>query len=44
MEKAKELIITEISEASSMTVSQIERKISTTLSSCFKTAKAGMDI
>ncbi|MBM3293213.1 MAG: hypothetical protein FJY82_01685 [Candidatus Aminicenantes bacterium] len=44
MEKAKELIVTEISEASSMTATQIERKITSTLSSCFKTAKAGLDI
>ena len=44
MEKAKELIVTEISEASSMSVSQIERKITVTLSTCFKDAKAGLDI
>jgi CarD family transcriptional regulator len=44
MEKAKELIVTEISEASSMSVSQIERKITVSLSTCFKDAKAGLDI
>ena len=44
MEKAKELIITEISEASSMPSSQIERKIIHTLSNCFKDLKAGLDI
>jgi len=44
MEKAKDLIIAEISEASSMTVTQIERKITSTLSTCFKSAKAGLDI
>jgi CarD family transcriptional regulator len=44
MEKAKELIVTEISEASSMTTTQIERKITLTLSTCFKSAKAGLEI
>lgn len=43
MEKAKELIVTEISEASSMPSSQIERKIIHTLSHCFKDFKAGLD-
>jgi len=44
MEKAKELIVTEISEASSMPSSQIEKKISHTLSACFKDVKPGLDI
>jgi CarD family transcriptional regulator len=44
MEKAKELIVTEISEVSSTPSSQIERKISHTLSACFKDVKAGLDI
>lgn len=44
MEKAKELIATEISEASSLPFDQIERKIFHTLSTCFKDVKAGLDI
>jgi len=44
MEKAKELIVTEISEASSLPFDQIERKIFHTLSNCFKDVKAGLDI
>jgi CarD family transcriptional regulator len=44
MEKAKELIVTEISVASSLPVSQIERKIVSTLSSCYKDVKAGLDV
>ena len=44
MEKAKELIVTEISEASSLPTNQIERKITHTLSLCFKDVKAGLDI
>jgi CarD family transcriptional regulator len=44
MEKAKELIVTEISVASSLPVSQIERKIVSTLSSCYKDVKAGLDL
>jgi CarD family transcriptional regulator len=44
MEKAKELIVTEISEASSLPSTQIERKITHTLSHCFKDVKAGLDI
>jgi len=44
MEKAKELIVSEIAVASSMTASQIERKIITTLSSCFKDVKPGFDV
>jgi CarD family transcriptional regulator len=44
MEKAKELVVTEISEASSMPSVQIERKITHILSACFKGVKAGLDI
>jgi CarD family transcriptional regulator len=44
MEKAKELIVTEISVASSLPVSQIERKIVSTLSSCYKDVKAGLGV
>jgi CarD family transcriptional regulator len=44
MEKAKELVVTEISEASSMPSVQIERKITHILSACFKDVKAGLDI
>jgi len=44
MEKAKELIVSEISEASSLPSTQIERKITHTLSHCFKDVKAGLDI
>jgi CarD family transcriptional regulator len=44
MEKAKELIVSEISEASSLPSTQIERKIIHTLSTCFKDVKSGLDI
>ena len=44
MEKAKELVVTEISEASSLPSTQIERKIIHTLSACFKDVKSGLDI
>jgi len=44
MEKAKELVVTEISVASSLPSEQIERKIFHTLSHCFKDVKAGLDI
>lgn len=43
MEKAKELIISEISAASSLPIPQIERKITLTLSSCFKDVKLGLE-
>ena len=39
MEKAKELIVSEISQASPLASSQIERKIFESLSRCFKDAK-----
>jgi CarD family transcriptional regulator len=44
MEKAKELVVTEISVASCLPSEQIERKIFHTLSHCFKDVKAGLDI
>jgi CarD family transcriptional regulator len=44
MEKAKELIVAEISVASSLPIPQIERKIVSTLASCFKDVKASLDI
>ena len=44
MEKAKELIVSEIALASSMSTTQIERKISTTLSACYKGVKVGLDV
>ena len=43
MEKAKELIVAEISVASSLPIPQIERKIVSTLASCFKDVKASLD-
>jgi CarD family transcriptional regulator len=43
LEKAKELIISEISAASSLTSPQIERKIALTLSACFKDVKPGLE-
>lgn len=39
MEKARELIVSEISEASAEPCSRIEQKLEGTLSRCFKTAK-----
>ncbi len=43
MEKAKELVVSEIAMASSMSTAQIERKITSTLSACFKDVKVGLD-
>jgi CarD family transcriptional regulator len=43
MEKARELIISEISAASSLSTTQIERKITLTLASCFKDVKPGLE-
>jgi CarD family transcriptional regulator len=43
MEKAKELVVSEIAMASSMSAAQIERKITATLSACFKDVKVGLD-
>ncbi len=40
MEKAKELIVSEISEASPMSATQVEHKLLETLARCFKDAKA----
>jgi CarD family transcriptional regulator len=44
MEKAKELVVTEISEASSLPSGEIERKITHMLSACFKDIKAGLNV
>jgi len=44
MEKARELVVSEIALASSMPTAQIERKIATTLSACFKDVKVGLDV
>ncbi len=44
MEKAKELIVAEISVASSLPSTQIERKIFHTLAHSFKDVKANLDI
>jgi CarD family transcriptional regulator len=44
MGKAKELIVMEISAASSLPSSKIEQKIAHTLSHCFKGVKAGLDL
>jgi len=44
MEKAKDLIVAEIAVASSMSASQIERKIFSTLSACYKNVKPGLDV
>lgn len=44
MEKARDLIVTEISAASAVPLAQIERKITSTLSTCFKDVKPGLDI
>ncbi len=43
MERAKELIISEICAASSLSVTQIERKIALTLTLCFKDLKSGLE-
>ena len=40
MEKVKELIVSEISEASPMSAAQVEHKLLETLARCFKDAKA----
>ncbi|MHB8054543.1 MAG: CarD family transcriptional regulator [Candidatus Aminicenantales bacterium] len=44
MEKARELVVSEIALASSMPTAQIERKIATTLSACYKDVKVGLDV
>jgi CarD family transcriptional regulator len=43
LEKAKELIVSEISEVSSLPFSEIEQKIIHTLSLCFKGVKPSLD-
>jgi CarD family transcriptional regulator len=42
MEKARELIVLELSEASSLPVSKIERKLKETLTFCFKDVKTSV--
>ena len=37
------LVVSEIAMASSMSTTQIERKITSTLSACFKDVKVGLD-
>jgi CarD family transcriptional regulator len=44
MEKAKELIVSEISEVSSLSSSEIEQKVLRTLSLCFKNNKPSIDL
>ncbi len=44
MEKAKELIVSEISEVSSLSFSEIEQKVNKTLSLSFKNIKPGLDV
>ena len=43
MEKAKELIVTELSAAAALPLPQIERKIAQALSNCFKDVKPGLE-
>ena len=43
MEKAKELVVTEISEAASLPTNQIERKILHILEACFKDVKPSLE-
>lgn len=44
MEKARELVVSEISEVSSLSFSEIEQKVNKTLSLCFKNVKPSLDI
>jgi CarD family transcriptional regulator len=44
MEKAKELIVSEISEVSSLSSSEIEQKVLRTLSLCFRNNKPSIDL
>jgi len=43
MERVKELIVSEISEVSSLSISEIEEKVMETLSSCFKDIDSRLD-
>jgi CarD family transcriptional regulator len=43
MERVKELIVLEISEVSSLSISEIEEKVMETLSSCFKDIDSRLD-
>jgi len=44
LEKAKELLVAEISEVSDMPLSKIERRVSETLALSYKTVKAGVEL
>jgi len=44
MEKARELVVAEIAMASSVSTDQIDRKLTHSLSSCFKNTKPGLDV
>jgi CarD family transcriptional regulator len=44
LEKAKELLVAEISEVSEIPLSKIERRVSETLALCFKSVKAGVEL
>jgi hypothetical protein len=44
LEKAKELLIAEISEVSDLSLPAIERRIADTLHFCFKTLKQNVEI
>jgi len=44
MEKARELVVSEIAQVSSMPAAQIEKKIASILSTCFKDVKVGLDV
>jgi len=43
MEKVKELVVSEISEAACLPCTQIEQKVNTTLALCFKNNKTGLN-
>ena len=43
MERVKELVVSEISEVSSLSISEIEQKIMETLSLCFKDIDSRLD-
>jgi CarD family transcriptional regulator len=43
LERAKELIVAEISEASDLPLGKIERRVTETLSLCFKGIKANVE-
>jgi hypothetical protein len=43
MERVKELMVSEISEVSSLSISEIEQKVMETLSLCFKNIDSRLD-